>query len=159
VVQAAQALDHEDLLCAAFFIVGLPGETEQDVRSTLRFAKELAREHGTVNLLFVANPLPGTPLYKECETHGYLVNDLNKDTLLRAIRINQAPLIATREFTKRDLFAWALDELAGPDVVTSGSTMPVFAANTPVGRARLATFCQQPEGHVSPFPWAQGYEG
>jgi anaerobic magnesium-protoporphyrin IX monomethyl ester cyclase len=159
VLQAAEALNHEDVLCAAFFIVGLPGETEQDVRATLRFAKELSRESGTVNLLFVANPLPGTPLYKECETNGYLVNELNKDTLLRAIRINQAPLIATKEFTKRKLFDWAREELDSSDVITSGSTMPVFAANTPVARARLARFCQQPIAGVLPFPWARGYDG
>jgi anaerobic magnesium-protoporphyrin IX monomethyl ester cyclase len=159
VVKAADALDREDILCSAFFIVGLPGETQDDVRSTLRFAKQLASDHGTVNLLFVANPLPGTPLHHQCETNGYLVNELNKDTILRAIRINQAPLIATNEFNKRDLFNWAREELAVSDIVSSGSTMPVFTANTSAGRSRLARFCKQPENGVSPFPWAAGYQG
>jgi anaerobic magnesium-protoporphyrin IX monomethyl ester cyclase len=159
VITAARALNQEDLLCVAFFIVGFPGEAEGDVRATLRFAKALAREHGTINLLFVANPLPGTPLFHECEREGYLVNEPNKDTLLRAIRINQAPLIATREFTKRNLFEWAQEELAIPEVFSSGYTMPIFSSNTPTGRSRLAKFCKQPDDFDSSFPWSRGYEG
>jgi len=51
-------LPYVDVLC------GLPGETEEDVRMTLRLIREVIRQGGKVRLhTFV--PLPGTPLWRE----------------------------------------------------------------------------------------------
>lgn len=156
VIIAARALDEVDVFCNAFFVIGFPGESRDDVRQTLRFAKRLAADFGTLNLLFVANPLPGTPLHRECEEKGYLVNALDKVGLLKGIRINQGALIATNEFTKRDLFALARQELDVPEILSTGQTMPYFTANSPVGRRRFARIFGRSAHQVPRFPWSRG---
>jgi magnesium-protoporphyrin IX monomethyl ester (oxidative) cyclase len=159
VLRAAEALDEAGVPCLAFFIIGFPGESEEDVRGTLRFAKTLTQAHATANLLFVANPLPATPLHDECERNGYLVGELDKDSLFAAIRLNQAPLIRTREFSKADLFRWAREELQVPGVFTTGTTMPLFVAATDRARMRAATFVGGDIAEHPPYPWESGVRG
>ena len=154
--RAAEALDDAGVPCLAFFIIGFPGESEQEVRGTLQFAKTLTEDYATANLLFVANPLPATPLHHECEKNGYLVGELNKDSLFAAIRLNQAPLIRTREFSKEDLFRWAREELQVSGVHTTGTTMPFFAAATDRARMRAATFVGGDIAQYPPYPWEHG---
>jgi magnesium-protoporphyrin IX monomethyl ester (oxidative) cyclase len=116
-----------------FFIIGFPGETEEDVRDTLCFARRLALDHGTVNLLFVATPLPGTPLEKQCHDEGLYTREPDNESLLAAIRLNQAALVQTPSFTKADLYAWAREELDVPSLRTVGPNIPMFFAATDRG--------------------------
>ena len=51
------------------FIVGLPGETEETIDATIRFACELDPETIQVS---IAAPYPGTALYREALDHGWL---------------------------------------------------------------------------------------
>ena len=53
----------------ANFILGLPGETEQQINETIRFAHKLNADLVTFNLF---KPLPGSPLYKDLEAKGEL---------------------------------------------------------------------------------------
>jgi magnesium-protoporphyrin IX monomethyl ester (oxidative) cyclase len=153
---AASALDEADIPCLAFFIIGFPGESEREVRGTLQFAKELTSQYSTANLLFVANPLPATPLYRECEANGYLTRPLDKESLFAGIRLNQAPLIRTKAFTKQDLFQWTREELQAPGVVTGGTSMPFFVADTPRARMRASTFVGGDPAGQPPYPWETG---
>lgn len=118
-----------------FLIIGFPGETEADVRDTLAFGRSAAVDYGVSNLVFVATPLPGTPLERECRSNGYLLRDLNGESLLSAIRLNQAPLIQTPTFSKGDLYAWAKSELDREPIHTIGRHIPMFFAKTPRGIA------------------------
>ena len=81
------ALAHKlGLKVAAYFIIGLPGETRQDVKETIKYAKELA-QCGVDEVAFgLFIPLPGTPLWdvtkrknQEMEFLDLLaVGDMNK---------------------------------------------------------------------------------
>lgn len=128
---AARHLQQAGIPTIAFFIIGFPGESQANVRTTLEFAKQLALDYDTFNLLFVATPLPGTPLEVECREKGYLLQAMNNETLLSAIRLNQTPLVATADFTKQDLFFWAKDVLDTPELITVGEHMPFFFSSSP----------------------------
>ena len=54
------------------FMVGLPGETPQSLKASMRFACELDPDTIQVSL---ATPYPGTDFYDYCRQHGYLQAD------------------------------------------------------------------------------------
>jgi anaerobic magnesium-protoporphyrin IX monomethyl ester cyclase len=66
VVEAVKkvGLDHN-----AFFIMGFPGETTEQMKESYELAKRLKLQSAW---FFVANPLPGTELYEQCQEKGLL---------------------------------------------------------------------------------------
>lgn len=54
------------------FILGLPGENRESIRTTIAFAKELDVETIQVS---VAHAYPGTELYEAAKRNGWIVND------------------------------------------------------------------------------------
>ncbi|MCJ7736013.1 MAG: radical SAM protein [Anaerolineae bacterium] len=52
-----------------YFIVGLPGETEETIRQTIRFAKAMPID---IALFHIAAPYPGTPFHSEVLANGWL---------------------------------------------------------------------------------------
>jgi radical SAM superfamily enzyme YgiQ (UPF0313 family) len=60
----------------AFFLFGIPGETEESIQQSIDFAKELGAS--TVQFA-VAIPQPGSPLYQECIDNGWLIYDQWED--------------------------------------------------------------------------------
>ncbi|HEU4579869.1 MAG TPA: radical SAM protein [Polyangiaceae bacterium] len=153
---AARHLQQAGIPTIAFFIVGFPGESQANVRTTLEFAKRLAIDYDTFNLLFVATPLPGTPLEVECREKGYLLQAMNNETLLSAIRLNQTPLIATDDFTKQDLFCWAKEVLDTPEIITIGEHMPFFFSSSARTRPSLRRLFGNPSlehANLPPSYW------
>lgn len=53
----------------AFFMLGLPGETEESMQRTIDFAKELDPDYTKASILL---PLPGTPMFSDFEREGYI---------------------------------------------------------------------------------------
>jgi len=53
-----------------FFMIALPGETEETMRQTRRFARELDLDMAKISITI---PLPGTALYQEIEREGRLL--------------------------------------------------------------------------------------
>ena len=51
-----------------YFIIGLPGETEETIRQTIRFAKAMPID---IALFHIAAPYPGTPFYREVLANGW----------------------------------------------------------------------------------------
>jgi len=51
-----------------YFIIGLPGETEETIQQTIRFAKKLPLD---IALFHVAAPYPGTPFFFEVVKEGW----------------------------------------------------------------------------------------
>ncbi len=51
-----------------YFIIGLPGETEETIRQTIDFAKKLPLD---IALFHVAAPYPGTPFFFEVVENGW----------------------------------------------------------------------------------------
>lgn len=78
-----------------FFIIGMPGETEEDVLATIDYAKELLPDEAYFS---IATPYPGTPLFEECRQHGYIPADYDL-TLMRPTQ----PLIETEHLSREDV--------------------------------------------------------
>lgn len=55
----------------AYFIFGLPGETHETIRQTIRFATELDPDYAH---FYLATPFPGTEFYRMAEREGWLVS-------------------------------------------------------------------------------------
>lgn len=73
----------------AFFIIGLPGETEQTVEQTVRLALELGPD---VVQFTAATPYPNTPYYEQLKAEGLLTEDWSLFT-------SRAPVVGTKDLT------------------------------------------------------------
>jgi radical SAM superfamily enzyme YgiQ (UPF0313 family) len=51
-----------------YFIIGLPGETEETIQQTIAFSKKLPLD---IALFHIAAPYPGTPFFFEVVQHGW----------------------------------------------------------------------------------------
>ncbi len=81
-----------------FFIVGLIGETKEDIEATINYAYKL-RQLGADRFYFsYATPLYGTELYEQAKHGGFLRDGFSDEALATA-----EPLIQTQEFTADDL--------------------------------------------------------
>jgi len=61
--QAVKNLRKYDIDVHAFFIIGFPGETKEQIKNTFRFARKLKLDKP---YFFLFNPLPGSALYQKC---------------------------------------------------------------------------------------------
>jgi magnesium-protoporphyrin IX monomethyl ester (oxidative) cyclase len=81
-----------------FFILGLIGETKENMKETINFAYKL-RKLGANNFHFsIATPLYGTELYEQAMGGGFLEEGFSDEALAAA-----EPLIETAEFTTEEL--------------------------------------------------------
>lgn len=95
----------------AFFLFGMPGETQETIRETIEFAKEL---NASSTQFAIAIPHPGTALYDECKTNGWLTSEtwadytseasLIETPWLTAKEVEQARIRAYREYYYRPQF-------------------------------------------------------
>lgn len=69
VIQAVKWAKEAGLETLTYFMLGLPGETEESMKRTIDFALKLDATYSKVSILL---PLPGTPLFEEFERKGYL---------------------------------------------------------------------------------------
>ncbi|MFH1063150.1 MAG: cobalamin-dependent protein [Candidatus Omnitrophota bacterium] len=79
----------------AFFVIGFPGETKQQIKRTFSFGRGL--EVSNVNY-YIATPYPGTKLYEQCVKADYLVKDFDPESL----GVKKGVII-TSEFTPGEL--------------------------------------------------------
>ncbi len=68
-MQTARMISSLGINTYGFFIIGFPQETKQSIYNTLRFMEKIRLDRVS---LFLANPLPGTELYRQCVEKGYL---------------------------------------------------------------------------------------
>ena len=95
VVVAARKLG---IRVGCFFIIGLIGETKEDIKATIRYAYKL-RKLGADRFYFsYATPLYGTELHKQAKQGGFLKSTFSDEALSEV-----KPLIETPEFTCDDL--------------------------------------------------------
>lgn len=59
------------------FILGLPGESPETVRTSMSFAQELDRDFGAAYGFHVLSPLPGTQLYEKADEYGIRILSRN----------------------------------------------------------------------------------
>ena len=85
------------LRCQAFFIVGYPGETAEDIEETFRLIRTCR-----FNFVFLANfqPLPGTPVYDDLVAAGEIEDGLLPFAFSDGIRVYTPPELADFNFSK-----------------------------------------------------------
>jgi len=81
-----------------FFVIGLIGETKEDIKESINYAYKL-RQLGADRFYFnIAMPVYGTELYEQAKRGGFLRDGFSDE----ALAANE-PLIETPEFTADDL--------------------------------------------------------
>ena len=95
----------------AFFLFGMPGETQETIRETIEFAKEI---NASSTQFAVAIPHPGTALYEECRANGWLTSEdwvdytaessLIETPWLTAEEVEEARIRAYRQYYYRPGF-------------------------------------------------------
>jgi len=81
---------------SAFFIIGFPGETKEQIYQTLNFASEIEVNYV---VFYIATPFPGTQLYEIALRENVLISDNFDFSDLRWSKGN----IITKEFTPEEL--------------------------------------------------------
>ena len=103
VINMAKACHELKMALSAFFVLGFPGETIEDMKMTVKFGDMLHEQYGVVPLYMVATPLYGTRLYDVCKEKGYLMKDISPRALSEGGQIGGVPLIATNDFKPEDV--------------------------------------------------------
>jgi len=92
-----------------YFIIGLPGETEDTIRETIEFAKKLPLD---IALFHIAAPYPGTPFFFEVIEKGWFREgtrweqvDMDRETVLDYPQLSTEQLVY---WQKRAFREWAL---------------------------------------------------
>ncbi|MGD8586188.1 MAG: radical SAM protein [Chloroflexota bacterium] len=92
-----------------YFIIGLPGETEETIKQTIAFSKELPLD---IALFHVAAPYPGTPFFFQVVENGWFRPgtrweqvDMDKDTVIDYPNLSTEQLLY---WQKRAFREWAL---------------------------------------------------
>jgi len=63
---------------SGFFVIGFPGETKEQIQRTFDFSRKLNLDR---IMFFIANPLPGTELYRICLDKGYIDRNYRFDEI------------------------------------------------------------------------------
>jgi anaerobic magnesium-protoporphyrin IX monomethyl ester cyclase len=103
VVNVAKMCKDIGLKTAAFYIIGFPGESKDDMLKTVDLALRLKRDFDVGMLLHVATPSLGTRLYKECLEKGYIEKDLTSRAFAEVRQTRGMPLIRTADFTPSEV--------------------------------------------------------
>jgi magnesium-protoporphyrin IX monomethyl ester (oxidative) cyclase len=112
VVDFAKNSQKLGLKTGAFYIIGFPGETKENMQRTVDFALDLKRKYDVGMHLFAATPSYGTHLYEECKEKGYLPADLSWNSFAQARQARGLSMITTKEFTPNEVKEIAAKALA-----------------------------------------------
>jgi radical SAM superfamily enzyme YgiQ (UPF0313 family) len=80
-----------------FYVIGFPGERWEHIRETMNFAKSIPQDWSAFQ---IAMPLPGSELFEECVSLGYIQPDGNLDDFYKSY-LNRN--FDTKEFTKKEI--------------------------------------------------------
>ncbi len=139
VVDFAKNANEIGLKTGAFYIIGFPGETKENMQRTVDFALELKRKYDVGMHLFMATPSYGTKLYNECKAKGYIEGDLSWNAFAQARQPKGLPLITTNEFTPaevKEIAAKALAEYKKLSLI-GHFKHPIKALKTAFGQPQL----------------------
>jgi anaerobic magnesium-protoporphyrin IX monomethyl ester cyclase len=87
----------------AFYVIGFPGETINDIRDTINFAIKLYETYDISPILMVATPLYGTELYEICLRDKLLKGEPTCEELSVAVQSYGEPMISTVLFSRADV--------------------------------------------------------
>jgi anaerobic magnesium-protoporphyrin IX monomethyl ester cyclase len=103
VVEVAKICKDIKLKTGAFYIIGFPGETKENMQRTVDFALKLKRDFDVGMHLFIATPSYGTRLYEDCIAKGYIRGDLSWNSFAEARQPKGMPLISTEDFSPQEV--------------------------------------------------------
>lgn len=86
-----------------FFVLGLPGETAEDMKKTIEFGRKLRKLGASTCSFFVANPFYGTRLHQLARESGYLTREDGAD--IENGFLNLDAMIKTPQFTPEEVKA------------------------------------------------------
>jgi radical SAM superfamily enzyme YgiQ (UPF0313 family) len=102
--QAAQWAKELKIDAMAFFVIGFPGESFEEMCITVKFALMLMRKFDVLPTVFLATPLAGTRLFEICKEKGYLSKEITSQTLAQATGGGaKESLIATELFGAKEI--------------------------------------------------------
>ena len=70
--ELVERLRRKELYSRAFFVIGFPGETLEEIRETINFMKTTGFNWV---IAAIASPIAGSELYDECKKKGLIIND------------------------------------------------------------------------------------
>ncbi len=106
VPEAVNRIKAAGLRVRAFFIVGYPGETRDDLDDTVKLIRKCKLDALNVHLF---HPIPGTPVYDDLVNDGHLMNGYIPDSFCNAIlpkilQVEDKNSYVTPEFENFSLF-------------------------------------------------------
>jgi magnesium-protoporphyrin IX monomethyl ester (oxidative) cyclase len=87
----------------AFYVIGFPGETINEMKDTTNLALKLYRYYGLYPALMMATPLYGTELYEICIRDNLIKGNPTVEELSTATQLKGNPMISTSEFSQKDI--------------------------------------------------------
>ncbi|UCE66779.1 MAG: cobalamin-dependent protein [Candidatus Zixiibacteriota bacterium] len=100
----AEACREMGIKTNAYFVIGMPGETEESINKSRKLLSDLRFNNVSI---FVATPMPGTKLYDECIARGYLDKEsYETDFVNYRAAIFTQPSIETPEFDRKKILLW-----------------------------------------------------
>ncbi len=104
IYEVARACREVGIKANAYFVIGMPGETEDSIGKSQKFIKDLKFNNLSI---FIATPMPGTKLYDECIEKGYIDEDsFDTDFISYQAAIFTQPSIRTSEFDREKIMIW-----------------------------------------------------
>lgn len=98
-VEKAVALSKKaGIKVGCFFVIGLIGETKEDIKETIKYAYKLKQLGADKFYFSIATPIYGTELYEQAKQGGFLRDNFSYESLAAT-----EPQIETPEFTAAEL--------------------------------------------------------
>lgn len=98
-----------DIKIAAFYVIGFPGETKNEMKMTTKLAIHLFKDFNVLPILLFATPLYGTYLYNYSLRNGIIKEQFSDRDIASATQFYGNPMIETDDFSKEDLKSIAKD--------------------------------------------------
>jgi len=99
VASIAQICKKLNIELYAYYVVGLPGETIDEIRQTLAYAAKMLLRYFIYPQIATASPVFGSRLYDICKENSYCTKDITPRSLAIAYDSTGLGLIETREFS------------------------------------------------------------
>ena len=104
IYEVAGACREAGIKANAYFVIGMPGETEDSISKSQKFIGDLKFNNLSI---FIATPMPGTKLYDECIEKGYIdVDSFDTDFISYEATIFTQPSIRTPDFDREKIMIW-----------------------------------------------------
>jgi magnesium-protoporphyrin IX monomethyl ester (oxidative) cyclase len=104
IYEVAEACREAEIKANAYFVIGMPGETEDSISKSQEYIRDLKFNNLSI---FIATPMPGTKLYDECIEKRYIdVDSFDTDFISYQAAIFTQPSIRTPEFDREKIMIW-----------------------------------------------------